>query len=405
MKTVIRDPIHGDLKLSRLEFSLIDLPPFQRLRFIRQLGATYLVYPGANHTRFEHSLGSMHLAGRVMNELRIRGYFSSFEEEVLRIASLLHDIGHGPLSHVSERATNMSHEDISAILIESTEISDILNDNGLSPKHISDLVKGISDSPILGNLITGELDVDRMDYLVRDAYYSGVAYGIIDLDRVIQTLDVVEIEDKQHLTIEEGGVQAAEAMLVARDLMYPTVYNHHTKRIAEEMLIRAIKRRLEYENILPLDFMRMDDYEFFNFLNNAEGYPKDIFLRFKTRNLFKRVITKRWTDFEESERDWLIREVGKDEKKHLELEEEIAGKCGLENGFVLIDVPLPPPIEEMKISIKYRMNDGWTITDLADISPLARSLQTTYISRWTMGIYAPKDSVEKVKSEVKKILL
>ncbi|MFQ6051928.1 MAG: HD domain-containing protein [Candidatus Hydrothermarchaeota archaeon] len=401
---MIRDPIHGDLKLSSLESSLIDLPSFQRLRFIRQLGATYLVYPGANHNRFEHSLGSMHLAGRIMNELRIRGYFSLFEEELLRIASLLHDIGHGPLSHVSERATNMRHEEISASLIESTEISDILIENGISPRKISDLIRGISEHSILVSLITGELDVDRMDYLVRDAYYSGVAYGIIDLDRIIQTIDVVEIGNEQHLIINEGGIQAAEAMLVARDLMYPTVYNHHTKRIAEEMLIRAIKRCLESEKISSLDFMRMDDYEFFNLLNNTDGYPKDIFLRFKNRNLFKRVITKRWTDLEESSREWLINEVGNDERKHLQLEEEIAGKCGLENGLVLIDVPLPPPIEEMKISIKYRKNDDWIITDLADISPLAKSLQKTYISRWMMGVYTPKEHVERVRSKIKKIL-
>ncbi|MEE9593907.1 MAG: HD domain-containing protein, partial [Candidatus Hydrothermarchaeales archaeon] len=173
---VIRDPIHGDIFLTEPETKIVDSLEFQRLRRIKQLGMAYLVYPSANHTRFEHSLGAMHVASRVANTLQL----SKDDSIKLRIAALLHDVGHGPLSHTSEelleRYMGQSHEEITMELINNSDVSSILIDEGLNPEEVSSLILGKGGR--LGSLISSELDVDRMDFLVRDAHHTGVAYGV-----------------------------------------------------------------------------------------------------------------------------------------------------------------------------------------------------------------------------------
>lgn len=181
----IRDSIHGNLKLDDFEIKIIDTYPVQRLRRVKQLGFSYLVYPGANHSRFEHSIGTLYLASSLAESLNL----SKEEKEIVRIAALLHDIGHGPFSHVSENILGYSHEDLTVKVIKKSVIADILREK-FQVKEITDVIKG---KGILGQMLSSELDVDKMDYLLRDSYYTGVAYGIIDIERLISSMRIEKI--------------------------------------------------------------------------------------------------------------------------------------------------------------------------------------------------------------------
>ena len=223
----IRDSVYGDIELSKFEVRVMDMPQFQRIRRIKQLGLISLIYPGANHTRFEHCIGTMNLASKLATKLDL----SDDEIELVRISGLLHDIGHGPFSHVSEGVLSFPHEELTKYVIEKTSLHDLL-DEKFNTKEIVDIINGRGH---LGPIISGELDVDRMDYLLRDSHNTGVAYGVIDYERIISNL---KLDDG--LVLDIKGVQAAEGALVSRYFMYPSVYQHHTTRIVNSMFRRAL---------------------------------------------------------------------------------------------------------------------------------------------------------------------
>ena len=230
MKT-IKDSVHDHIAVEGPALDLLDTPAVQRLRHIKQLGTVELVYPAANHTRFEHSLGVYHLASRALDHLGIEGPAARH----VRAAALLHDVGHTPYSHnvepLIERETGKSHEDVEGILAEGA-VAAALKEHGLDPDRIAGLIRGEGR---YAGLVSGELDVDRMDYLVRDAHHTGVPYGTIDHGRLVRELAFIDGE----LVLAEGNVQTAESLLLARALMNPVVYNHHVARISKSMLRRA----------------------------------------------------------------------------------------------------------------------------------------------------------------------
>lgn len=237
---IFNDPIYGFIRIpSALIFDLIEDDSFQRLRRISQMGLSSLVYPGALHTRFQHALGSMHLMQKAIRSLRFKGVAINAEEEQgLLIAILLHDIGHGPFSHAMENsiAQNIHHEEISLLLMEK------LNKkfNGSLTIAIA-IFKGIYPRKFLNQLVSGQLDMDRADYLRRDSFYTGVAEGNISSERLITMLNVVDNE----LVIEEKGIYSVEKFLIARRLMYWQVYLHKTSLVAEQLLMRVFQRAKE----------------------------------------------------------------------------------------------------------------------------------------------------------------
>ena len=237
---IFNDPIYGFITIpNSLIFDLIEHKYFQRLRRITQMGLSYLVYPGAHHTRFHHALGCMHLMQKAVNVLRFKGVAISNEEENgLYIAILLHDIGHGPFSHAMEHSivNDVSHEAISLLFMEQ------LNSefNGKLTLAIK-IFKGEYHRIFMNQLISGQFDMDRADYLKRDSFYTGVAEGNINSERLITMLHVVD--DK--LVVEEKGIYSVEKFLVARRLMYWQVYLHKTGLVAEELLMRVLKRAKE----------------------------------------------------------------------------------------------------------------------------------------------------------------
>jgi len=239
----IRDPVHGYVKMTEVERELIDSPFVQRLRRIHQLAGSYLVYPGATHTRFEHVVGAMHVAGQIAESLARDSEMPADQIQEVRIAALLHDVGHGPFSHMYEEvlseSNRASHEDISQRVILETSIRDILNRNGFSPKKMSEFAVGRqkTKSPFMNEIIAGSLSADMMDYLPRDSYFTGVEYGKVDAQRVIDSLHVAE----GHLVIDDAALYAFEALLLARYEMFKAVYFHRTVRAAEVMLVRSMK--------------------------------------------------------------------------------------------------------------------------------------------------------------------
>ncbi|MFK8276165.1 HD domain-containing protein [Capnocytophaga cynodegmi] len=234
---IVNDPVHGFIHIpNSLIFDLIEHPYFQRLRRITQMGLSYLVYPGARHTRFQHALGCMHLMQKAVETLRYKGIeISDKEAEGLYIAILLHDIGHGPFSHAMEHSivSNIAHEEISLLFMQE------LNREFRGRLDVAiEIFKGSYPRRFLHQLISSQLDMDRSDYLKRDSFYTGVAEGNINPERIISMLNVRNDE----LVVEEKGIYSVEKFLVARRLMYWQVYLHKTSVAGEQLLIRVLKR-------------------------------------------------------------------------------------------------------------------------------------------------------------------
>lgn len=237
---ILNDPIYGFITIPNERiFRIIEHPYFQRLRRISQMGLSYLVYPGAHHTRFHHALGCVHLMQKAMRVLRFKGVeISEEEEEALLIAILMHDIGHGPFSHAMEHSLveGVDHETISLLFME--EMNSKFNQSlTLAIK----IFKGTYDRKFMNQLISSQMDMDRLDYLKRDSFYTGAVEGNINSERLITMLNVVNDE----LVVEEKGIYSVEKFLIGRRLMYWQVYLHKTSLVAEQLLIRVLKRAKE----------------------------------------------------------------------------------------------------------------------------------------------------------------
>lgn len=247
----ITDPIHRYIRFSETEREIVDTVIFQRLRGIRQLAGAHLVYPSAQHSRFEHSIGTMHIAGYAGETLLSKGYFGDEDKvQQLRLAALLHDVGHGPFSHLFEEVLmekhNMNHEDMGKQIISRSEISDILGKHGYNSSDICKLSFGQSNIQFFNEIISGALSADMMDYLPRDSLFTGVEYGKIDYHRLISSF---EVTTDGHLAINKSALYSLESMLISRYEMYKAVYFHKTVRSAEVMLLRSITLADEQLNL------------------------------------------------------------------------------------------------------------------------------------------------------------
>ncbi|MDH3279455.1 MAG: HD domain-containing protein [Nitrosopumilus sp.] len=236
----IIDPIHDFIRVYDHELSIIDNPIFQRLRRIRQLSGAHLTYPAAQHTRFEHSLGVMHIANQAGNALKEKEILKSDDIEILRLSGLLHDIGHGPFSHLFEeiiQERKISHEDFGKEIILKSEIGDILSKNGHNKKLVTQIAFGCSKFQYLNEIVSGALSADMMDYLLRDGYFTGAEHAKIDHKRITQSLDV----HKKKLALERSALYSFESMMHSRYQMFKAVYFHKTVRAAEVMLLEALR--------------------------------------------------------------------------------------------------------------------------------------------------------------------
>ncbi|MFB6093003.1 MAG: HD domain-containing protein [Haloquadratum sp.] len=370
----IKDSVHDHIEIEGVAAALLDTEPVQRLRHIKQLGTVGMVYPSANHTRFEHSLGVYHLADRALDHLGIEGV----QAERVRAAALLHDVGHGPYSHnietVTHRHTGKYHDDVRELLAGGT-VGEVLRDHDLDPDHVAALVAG---EGTYGQLVSGELDVDRMDYLVRDAHHTGVPYGTIDHERLIRELTFVDGE----LVLEEGNVQTAESLLLARALMNPTVYQHHVARISKAMLRRGAERLLDRTDLTPQQLRRMDDHDFLVALRSTPA-TSEVARRHRTRDLYKRAVWAEWDAVPEAV-------VDADFDTLRDLEAAIAERVGLDPARVIVDVPDRPSMTESTSRV---MVSG-EIRRLGKQSPLVSALRTAQKQQWRLGVYVPGDQTD-----------
>ena len=370
----IKDSVHDWVTVDPVAADLLDTPLVQRLRHIKQLSTVRLVYPSASHTRFEHSLGVYHLADQALSHLGVEGDRAAH----VRAAALLHDVGHGPYGHQTEevimRHTGRHHDEISAVLTDA-DAADVLRDHDLDPGRVADLVRGEGE---LGQLVSGELDVDRMDYLVRDAHHTGVPYGSVDHGRLVRSLRYRDGD----LVLAEGNVRTAESLLLARGLMNGIVYRHHVSRIAGSMLERASERLLDGGGVDAAAFARMADHDLLVAL--GEQVP-ELGGRIERRDLYKRAV---WADLTDAPAH-LVDLEHDDERT---AEREVAERAGVDESEVVVDVPPRPAMKESNA----RVVVGDVVQRLEEASGLVGAIRQAQRGGWRLGVYAPESVREDV---------
>ncbi len=334
----IKDPIYGYIRLTEIERNIIDTFAVQRLRRIKQLAGAEYVYPAANHTRFEHVLGAMYLAGVVADNLPTD--LSAEERQKVRLAALLHDVGHAPFSHLFEpfllKYLGRNHEDMSTWIIASSALGDVIREQGFDAKELSQLAVGKlsnSNKRFVGQIISGSFDVDKMDFVVRDSYHTGAGYGSVDVFRLIYTMDILD----GNLAVDITALPALESLILARLESFRTIYFHRACRAVQMMILKALDAAKEDLQILkvktPDEYLEWDDYTVWSkLLLNPQS--RRIILELSERKLLKCAYEK--TFFAKDE---LLSSAFTNENVRLKLEEEIAVKARVPPSDVGIDVP------------------------------------------------------------------
>lgn len=339
----IKDPLYGYIRLTEIERNVIDTLAVQRLRRIRQLAGAEFVYPAANHTRFEHVLGTMYLAGVVSDNLPVE--LTADERQRIRLAALLHDVGHAPFSHLFEplllKYMGRNHEDMSRWIIADSTLADVINKQGIDAKELSGLAVGKpskTEKPFLGQIISSSFDVDKMDFVVRDSYHTGAGYGSVDVFRLIYTMDVLN----GNLAVDITALPTLESLILARLESFKTIYFHRACRAVQMMLVKALEAAKDDLDILqaktPDEYLEWDDYTVWSKLCQNK-LSREIVKEISSRRLLKCAYERTFYA-----RDELVSSVFTNENVRLKLEEEIASKAKVPRSSVGIDVPSLPSV-------------------------------------------------------------
>jgi HD superfamily phosphohydrolase len=403
---VIRDPLWDNIRLDAAALTVLDTPPVQRLRYIRQLGHAFLVYPGATHTRFEHALGAYHLTCRALGSLADRGELDSVPEDervAVRLAALLHDIGHYPFSHALEEAGFPSHEAQGVSLLPEGELGVVLRSiggDGLA-ERIGALIRGRSPSPLQG-LISGSLDLDKIDYLSRDARMCGVPYGTVDVDRLLAAITVVDGTARREMGVHEKGVSALESLLFAKYQMYRNVYWHHAVRSATCMFKRAARGAVLAGVLEMHDVASLTDDAFMEILMQHD--PLGLARAVRERRLYKRLWDVPASDVHVTAAAWLD-----GDGKTLELvEDALAQEAGLAPGELLLDFPSRPSMLSVDLALRLRDGGVERLTDAGRAGHLGlpRVAEELYQSARRLRVFTARPArlalervIEAVKAE------
>jgi uncharacterized protein len=401
----ITDPIHDFIRLNKTEQQIIDTSVFQRLRRIRQLSGAHLTYPGAQHTRFEHSLGVMHIASMAGIALQSKGITTKDDISNLRLAALLHDIGHGPFSHLFEevlqRKNKRSHEQIGKQIILKTEIGDILSKNGFDKKLIHNLAVGEGKLQFMNEIVSGALSADMMDYLLRDGYFTGAEHAKIDHNRITYSLDVY----KKKLALDRSALVNFETMMISRFQMFKAVYFHKTVRSGEVMLLEAMTLADDELGLTSLtlnDYVKQTDESIMALLLSVPETTRElkaakkIAMDYQNRKLFKCV-------FESTLSSNLSQKVMQ------ELKDRIVRKSKVDVSQVFLDtsttnsIPLTPSKKESKSIILVKNDSKRTISEQIPISkiPLVSSMSGKMN---ILRVYTQQSNRKKVEITAKSIL-
>ncbi len=389
----INDPIHGFIGVTETEEKIINSLPYQRLRRIKQLSGGHFVYPTAEHTRFGHCIGVMYLAGLSGRRLLNRLGLGDKKLQEVRIAGLLHDIGHGPFSHVFEEVLlekrEMNHEDVTEWIILKSELGDLLEADGISKKRIGDLVRGrqkTKKDKVIAGIVAGQIDSDKMDYLIRDSFYCGVNYGLVDIHRLI---DSIEISKDYHIQFDIAARGALESFLVARYEMFLNVYYHKTVRSVEVMLVKLIEAADEVLGLTsfktPEEFLELDDMSLISRVRNIDpSESEDAKEAIKMVNLLdSRVLYKSAFEKVIHTQDRFVSKILTKSKVRESIQEEIASIAKVNQDEVIVDVPTLPSVpynphqlDPMEIGI-FEIVDGKRIPhNLSEYSNIAEMMKT-----------------------------
>ena len=400
----IVDPIHDFIRVYDHELKIIDTPIFQRLRRIRQLSGAHLTYPAAQHTRFEHSLGVMHIASQAGQALNEKGILKSYDIEVLRLAGLLHDIGHGPFSHLFEeiiQQKKFSHEDFGREIILKSEIGDSLSKNGYDKKLITKVAFGDSKLQYMNEIISGALSADMMDYLLRDGYFTGAEHAQIDHKRITQSLDV----HQKKLALERSALYSFESMMHSRYQMFKAVYFHKTVRAAEVMLLEALRLSNDEFGFTSFnidEYVKLtDEYVLSTLISSkssklkrARQFAEDYQNRKLLKCVFERILTSRTN-------------LGK--ARTNELRTSISKKSKVDESEIFVDssvtpsIPLAPSKNESKYIILITNENG---KSTAQEMPISQIPVVSAISGFMniLRVYTHQKNRKKVEIAAKSIL-
>ena len=410
---LIRDPLYGFVGLSKKEYSLLKTVALQRLSRIKQLAHTYVVYPSAVHTRLEHSLGTLYIAGRVCDELKL----SENEKQTIRVAALLHDLGQGPFSHLFEEpmrwinGDKYSHERATKLIIEhDSEVDRALG-------NLKQDILGVFDGDSLStDIISGGLDIDKMDYLRRDSYHTGVAYGIFDLERVLRTVCKISEGGRDYLAIGEKGKDALESYRLARYAMHIQVYEHHARLIADDMFLKAVRSAINEDWFVKEElktsnnpkqfvkrFLNLDDYSIQHaILQNSTGNAKKLIQDVRNRKLLKRACVVPLTAEgvpHPIRRDNIISMT---RRRIQNAEKKIAQEIGIEPDYVIVHLQsvkiklyerFEQTIGKKEKPILIKKRDG-SVISFDQVSPISASLNPIR----KLYVFCPEQYVSTAKS-------
>jgi HD superfamily phosphohydrolase len=422
-RRTIRDPLWQNVHLDAAAAAVVDTPEFQRLRRVKQLGFAHLVYPGAVHNRFLHALGVYHLTGRAIEALGQKGHLGQLDDLArrtipeIKLAALLHDVGHYAFSHAMEELEPDSipghHEDVADLFLASPGIRGALAEQGAgAEQRIGDLIRGRSVHPLQG-LVSGSLDLDKIDYLRRDSLFCGVPYGAVDVDRLLDSLTLARESESQPLevAVTEKGISALESLMFAKYQMFRNVYWHHAVRAATVTFRRLVEGSLDSGLLRRADLAGPTDEELLNLLaarmEDDAGPPllRTLLAALGDRRLPKRTIELLGDELPEGIADWLpgrrdlVRQV----------EDRLATDQGLEPGSVFLDYPSNPRMLELRLLLVRRRGEVIRLTSegeagLIDLPRLGRSLHHTsrvlrVFSFETTGRWDPGPLIELLESE------
>jgi len=404
----IKDPIYGYIRLKESEKNILDTKALQRLRRIKQLSGAEYVYPAANHTRFEHSLGTFYLAGTLASSLPVK--LSPEDITKLKIAALLHDVGHGPFSHLLEptmrQITGKTHEDLGTWIITKSGLADTLRRQGLDPDEMGKLAVGkLTDRerPFMNQVIRSSVDVDKMDFVVRDSYHTGAGYGTVDIFRLIYTMDVLDGD----LAVNSTAIPTLETFLLSRLESFRAIYFHRASRAAQIMIQKALENAEPELGLLsfrtPDEYLALDDYSVWSKLKTCQK-SRPIIEDVESRRLLKCSYEK--TFFAKDE---LMSSVFTNEAVRRQMEQEIARKAKVDPEQVFIDVPSLPSvpyhyameIEPMEIPVFQETREGKKVrvrvTELSQIIGVMRVFMNI-IRVYTVQRH--RDAVMKASEEI-----
>ncbi len=428
---VVQDPVHGSIEVDGVFLEIMDRHEMQRLRSVKQLGLGNLVFPAANHTRFEHCLGTYHLAGRMADAIGL----DREDSDAVRMAGLLHDICHPPFSHalepIMEEATGLDHMELARALIkgdipnhlpESDDIlgglptmAEIMESQGISADDVCGIIaypestgeealdrfwnkhEYFPSKDYAHQIIHGPVDADQMDYLMRDAHHTGVSHGSIDSERLIKTMMV----QNDRIVLRRGGITAAEGLMVSRSLMYTTVYFHETVRIAQRMLTKAV----EGSGLDLSDIYLRGDSDLMSMVAASGGKPSRNVRRVAARMLNKKAFAVYSEDMTDEKAEVLLEYTGREGARRLE--DEIADAAGVDPFDVGAELTSSSNLQgRMRIGKTdvAIADEGGRIKSLARFSPIARSLQARDPYGWALLVSALESDRDAVRRAAQKVL-